>query len=254
MKVKMKITMKEILERCNDCNEFSLSGAADGYIVSKEEVTSAIAAKKEKNKQSLKNYYDKNNLNQNGYPEFDKLYSEIEKECKDFIAKENRETSLNKLRKLYKEMGYSDEYIDLLFKNTFNCSSISDLVGKTTKYGKKNEGYFWNFYHNISNIIDIENNKMKFCISNGKNPIEQIPNELKKYLLRYEVSFYNEVTESSNLIINYYFALNNKTKEYLLKFKTEFDLTDLEDLAIYKGNIVKFYSCTHEKFNSYGQY
>ena len=73
---------------------------------------------------------------------------------------------------------------------------------------------------------------------------------MKEYLIRYESSFYNEVTASGQLMINYYFYLNDKTKDYLLMFKSDFDLEGLEDLAIYKGDDVEFCSCTHEKFNS----
>ena len=55
-----------------------------------------------------------------------------------------------------------------------------------------------------------QNDKTKYCFNDGKNPIEQVPKELKEYLIRYEVSSYNEVTESSGLMINYYFDLNDK--------------------------------------------
>jgi len=51
-------------------------------------------------------------------------------------------------------------------------------------------------------------------------------------------------------MINYYFKLNDETKKYLLKFDNDFCLEPLEDLAIYKDNELKFYSCTHERFNS----
>ena len=38
-------------------------------------------------------------------------------------------------------------------------------------------------------------------------------------------------------------------KKYLLKFRTDFDLQELQDLTLYKNNEVQFYSCTHEKLN-----
>ena len=51
-------------------------------------------------------------------------------------------------------------------------------------------------------------------------------------------------------MINYYFVLNDATKKYLLKFKDDFNMDELEDLTLYKDDQVLFYSCTHEKFNS----
>ena len=122
--------------------------------------------------------------------------------------------------------------------NDFKCSFISSLVGDITKYGNEHTYCFRRFYHDIGKLLDIENDKIEYCLNNGKNPVEQVPQELKEYLIRYETSFYNEVTASSGLMINYYFYLNDKTKEYLLKFKSDFDLEGLEDLAIYKGDDV----------------
>ena len=102
------------------------------------------------------------------------------------------------------------------------------------------------FYQKPTKKFDIYN----FCFNDGKKPIKQVPRKLRDYCIKYEISFFNEVTESSRLMINYYFPLNENTKKYLLKFKTDFDLKELQDLTIYKNNKVKFYSCTHEKFNS----
>ena len=103
-------------------------------------------------------------------------------------------------------------------------------------------------------LIDRENEKNNFCFNEGKEPIKKVPRKLKDYCLKYEVSFFNSVTVSSILMINYYFPLNEYTKKYLLKFKTDFDLKELQDLTIYKNNKVQFYSCTHEGFNSLEKY
>lgn len=51
-------------------------------------------------------------------------------------------------------------------------------------------------------------------------------------------------------MINYYFNLNSETKKYLLKFQDDFCLEPLEDLTLYKEDEIKFYSCTHEGFNT----
>ena len=247
----MKLTMKEILEKYNYCDTFCLTGMVDGYKVSEKEFYDALAYKKKRNRRYLEREYNKYELQQKGYPEFDKLYSEIEQECREFFNEENRQKYINEAYEDYKKWGFSDEQIkNMDIYNHFKCSFIVDLVAQTTKYGNEYKNYFWHFYHELGQHLDIENDKIKYCLNNAKNPIEQVPQELKEYLIRYETSFYNEVTASSGLMINYYFYLNDKTKEYLLKFKSDFDLERLEDLAIYKGDDVEFYSCTHEKFNS----
>ena len=248
----MKLTMKEILEKYNYCDTFCLTGMVNGYKVSEKEFYDALDYKKERNRRYLEREYNKYELQQKGYPEFDKLYSEIEQECKEFYNnEENRQKYIRESYQKYKSWGFSDEQIkDIDISNNFKYSLIVSLVGKTTKYGNEYEDYFHRFYYYVSENLDIENDKTKYCFNNGKNPIEQVPQELKEYLIRYETSFYNEVTASGQLMINYYFYLNNKTKHYLLMFKSDFDLEGLDDLAIYKCDDVEFCSCTHEKFNS----
>ena len=247
----MKLTMKEILEKYNYCDTFCLTGMVDGYKVSEKEFYDALAYKKKRNSQYLEEKYNEYELQQKGYPEFDKLYSEIEQECKEFDNEENRQKYVKETYEKYKEWGFSEERIkDIDIYNRFKYSLIVSLVGKTTKYGNDYKNYFWHFYNYVGQNLDIEDDKIEYCFNNGKNPIEQVPQELKEYLMRYKISFFNRVTESNGLMINYYFYLNDKTKEYLLKFKSDFDLEGLEDLTIYKGDNVEFYSCTHEKINS----
>ena len=98
--------------------------------------------------------------------------------------------------------------------------------------------------------IDRMNDKEKYLSNGVLDPMDVVPKELKEYLLYYEVSFHNEVSTRSILMINYYFVLNDATKKYLLKFKDDFNMDELEDLTLYKDDQVLFYSCTHEKFNS----
>ena len=51
-------------------------------------------------------------------------------------------------------------------------------------------------------------------------------------------------------MINYYFKLNDETKNHLLKYDSDYDLDELQDLTLYQNNKIKFYSCTHEEYNS----
>jgi len=177
------------------------------------------------------------------------LYEEIESECYNFDSEENRQKYFDDYYS-DKKTGISEEQIKRFKEKIFRCSFIADNVGKTTKYGNEHSGFFRNLYHDIAMNIDREKDKKEFCVSDGVSPLEQIPEELKEHFLYYEISFFNAVTISGGLMINYYFKLNNESKKYLLKFKNDFYINELEDLTFYKNGKEKFYSCTHEQFNS----
>jgi len=251
----MGLTMKKILDKYSDCDVFSLIGRVFECNITEEEFLSSLVKVEEKNKEEKRKIYENSKDKFVDYPEFDKLYEEIKKECYDFDCEENRKFYLNKhfgneKIEQYKKIGITEERINEIKKDFFQCSFIADNVGKTTKYGYDNRGFFWGLYHDIAMMIDREKKKDVYCIFNGKSPLEQIPEELKEHFLYYEVSYFNSVTTSGGLMINYYFELNNETKKYLLQFRNDFYIRDLEDLAFYKNNEVKFYSCTHEGFNS----
>ena len=249
------MTMKEILEKYSLCDMFSLTGKIYNCCITEQEYLNALREIKNKDMEELKKFYDEHQREYESYPSFDKLYSEIEKECYEYNSEENKKKYLEeKFDKEfyfeYKKMFMSDSEINKIRENFFHCSFIADEVGKTTRYGNDNPKLFRLFYSRISMLIDRENEKNNFCFNEGEEPIMKVPIELRDYCLKCQVSFFNSVTESSRLMINYYFPLNDNTKKYLLKFKTDFDLEELQDLTIYKNNKIQFYSCTHEKFNS----
>ena len=124
----MGLTTKKILERYNDCDSFSLTGKivkykftipeeeyieatkdlgikeieefdkqfATFYKVTKKDFQNAINNIKEKEKKELKQLYKSYKEELKDYPSFEDLYIEIEKECKDFDNKENRQFYINK--------------------------------------------------------------------------------------------------------------------------------------------------------------
>jgi len=283
----MGLTMKKILNMFDDCNKFSLTGNVsrynitisqeefekemekinpnerqkylekylEKYTITEEEFLNALQKIEESNKEVKRKIYEDNKEKFVNYPEFDELYDEIKKECYEFDSEENRQIYINKhfgdeKIEQYKRVGKTDEDIDKIKNRFFHCSFISDNVGKSTKYGSEYRNFFWNLYHDIAMMVDRQRDKDMYCISGGKSPLEQIPDELKEHFLYYEVSFNNAVTISGGLMINYYFKLNEQTKKYLLQFRNDFALTGLEDLTLYKDDEVKFSSCTHEGFNS----
>lgn len=254
----MKLTMKQILDKFSDCDKFSLTIRANGYNITEEEFTLAINKKEQETKKEIRQIYEQNKEQFINYPGFEQLYEEIKQECYAFDCNKNREKYIKqafdeKNVEIFKRFGKTDEEIEEIKKNFFHCSFITGEVGKTTKYGNENRNLFWKIYHEIAMNIDREKDKEYYCINSGKNLLEVIPKELKNYLVCYEISYSNAVTVSSRIMINYYFKLNDTTKKYLLKFKNDFYLDELEDLTLYKDNEIKFYSCTHEKFNSIEQ-
>lgn len=245
--------MKKILNQYSDCDVFSLTGEVSGLNVTEEEFVGAINKMEQTNKEVKRKQYNENQIA--NCPDYEVLYEEIKKECFEFDCEQNKEKYLNKhfdaeMIQTYKAVGFSDEKIEEIKKDFFHCSFITDEVGKTTKYGKENPGFFWHLYHDIALNIDRSKTQEKYCTKDGKNPVEVLPNVLKNNLLYYEMSFSNAVTTSSILKINYYFKLNDETKKYLCKFKNDFALKELQDLTLYKNDEIKFYSCTHERYNS----
>lgn len=247
----MGLTMKKILNEFSECDMFSLTGRIlkydinlpkeeleremeklsledrkkyleqyiVNYRVTEEEIIDALNKVEDYCKEEKRKIYENSKDKFVNYPKFDDLYEEIKKECYEFNSKgEGR--------------------------------FIADCVGSKTKYGNEHRGFFYSLYHDISMNIERQKDKDKYCNKDGMDPLEQIPNEIKKEFLYYEISYFNSVTVSSLPMINYYFKLNNKTKDYLLKFRNDFCLDKLEDLTFYKDGEIKFFSCTHELFNS----
>ena len=247
----MGLTMKKILNEFSECDVFSLTGKAFKYDISisdeelekdmgklslkdrkkyleqyivnyrvtEEEIIDALNKVEDYCKEEKRKIYENSKDKFVNYPKFDDLYEEIKKECYEFNSKgEGR--------------------------------FIADCVGSKTKYGNEHRGFFYSLYHDISMNIERQKDKDKYCNKDGMDPLEQIPDEIKDEFLYYEISYFNSVTVSSVPMINYYFKLNDKTKDYLLKFRNDFCLDELEDLAFYKDDEIKFFSCTHELFNS----
>lgn len=215
-----KMSMQELLEKFESCEMFSLTGDISRVKITDNDKFQTLKEIKEVNKEYLHKQYN-DLLEQKILIPFDELYEEIEKEC-------------------------------LLFKEKYGNSFICDQVGKSTKHHNP-YGYFWHFYHLVSLNLERENYLDELIKTNNNlKPLDKIKNEvLKNNLIKYELSFQNNCTESSILMINYYFYLNEDTKKWLLQFANDFEIIgNLQDLAFYKNEKVVFSSCTHEQFNS----
>ena len=132
----------------------------------------------------------------------------------------------------------------------FLCDKVH--VGKTLY--QEPQQFFWHAYHDLqflieceSNIDLVENNQFEYL---EKNTIINDLRTLKPWLISFNTSYSWHCTTTNRLSIVFKFQLNEETKKYLLKFKTDYDLKGLEDLAFYKGEKLLFSSCTHERFHA----
>lgn len=229
----MGITMKRILEKYSSADTFSLTCRFYNYDVTDEEFLDALDKIEEHDKMAMKKWYEDDKEKFVNYSNFEQFYNEIKQECYDFVNENNNQKYIN---------------------DYFHCSYITDQVGKTTKYGYEHKSFFLQLYRNISMNIDRLKAKDIYCTSGGIKPLEQIPDELKQHFLKYKISYYNPVTSTSGLMINYFFQLNEDTKKYLCRFRNDYcveELVPFEDFALYKDKNVVFCSCTHERFNSH---
>jgi len=223
--------MKELLEQYKDCDTFSLTYKDDNIYVSEDKKNEAINNVIELTKKELKKKYNKI-YKKYKLIEFDDLYNEIEKECNELYNKHFNE--------------YDKE-------DSYEYSFAGDFVGEETSYNEPFD-FFWEFYHDVGENLDRKH--LIESIFNKKHkmdPLDLIESDtLKNNLIKYEISFYNHSIISRKIMVNYYFKLNNDTKEVLNTFKnvSEVNINQLEDLGLYKKNKVMFSTCTNENVNN----
>ena len=116
----------------------------------------------------------------------------------------------------------------------------------------KSKPYNYHTDYEMSLIDELDNRKKLFLFNGKTDPKDEIPEQLKGSFIEYQVSFQNHVSVCYDLLrINYFFKLDEDSKKYLLEFDTDFDLKNFDDLTIYKNGEVKFYSNTHERYNTF---
>ena len=224
-------TMGELLEKYSDCDEFSLTGYTSEKITS--EKANEIAERERKiAEEECKRLYDKEN--EGGLPPFETLLKDVREECAEFTVKK---------RKRFPEKKYG-KYIA-----SFICDFVMDE--KTKYYG---QDFLWHFYsvlgRECDNIAYI-NDRVLSGSADDDVFAESDCEFLRDKVLRVETGFENHCTQTSELMKTYYFPLNEKTKEWLLTKKDDYDFEfDFADLAFYKNGKLRFSSCTHERFHN----
>ncbi len=132
----------------------------------------------------------------------------------------------------------------------FLCDQVYE--GKT-KYVNPTE-FFWHAYHSMTLIIECQENAKKQLEEKAKIE-ERVLKDLEylqPHIIFAKLSYSWHCTTSSALSVVFRFKLNEETKKYLLRFKDDYALRGLEDLALYRGDKLLFSSCTHEGFHNDG--
>lgn len=219
---------------CSECDVFSLSSVAPISSIPQKDKEDLLKNHLVSVKKLLKERYDYFSETEKNLPDFETVFHEIVDECESF-------------------------YKNLCFKNENKLKHdgspfICDHVGKDTKYSKP-LNLFWHFYHEIQNAMFSlsELQKLPSCEKFDIHKIitDQQDAILIKNFIKYEYTYSTHCTIGILQLV-LYFKLNDKTKNWLMQFKTDFDLenSNFEDLAIYKKDKIEFSSCTHERFNS----
>lgn len=194
---------------------------------SKDNASEAVKGMENATISRLKQYYEKycDKISKVTDKSFDELITDIKKEIESAIAKG-------------KKLGRPVFMCDMVYK------------GKT-KYSEPQE-FFWHTYHDIQFMYECKEN-----IERAKAERELVEKSivedlylLKPHLISARLSYSWHCTTTSQLSIVCKFKLNDDTEKYLSRFKTDYDLRGLEDLALYRGDKLLFSSCTHEGFHT----
>ncbi len=221
--------MQYLLDKYSDCDSFSLCALVVDNSITQEEATRSLLENQALNKTKLQELY--NTYKDQISEDFETIYREVLAECKEF-------------QKTVKAKN-SDEF--------YHCSFICDQVGQTTKYFTPTE-FFWHLYLTLGMELDQNEELDKLLSSDKTSSISLLTTpeyaELKPYLIEFKYTFQTHCTTCGNLQIEMRFSLNEQTKRWLLKHKNDYDFDgELQDLAFYKNNKLRFSSCTHEGFH-----
>lgn len=164
-------------------------------------------------------------------PSFKKIYADLENEYKAYCRQNSALIEAND--------GYG------CFTDVFS--------GEREKYNSLDE--LWHAYSAVDFTGTCEYILEKLKKEQTERPLtEELESDenkaLKDNLIKTEVTFVWHCTSSSELSKVFYFKLNEQTIVWLKKFKSDYDLELLEDLAFYKKGKLLFSSCTHERFHS----
>lgn len=172
---------------------------------------------------------------------YEKQYEDIKR-----TTSKSFETLINEIKEeIFLDMKRAEKNNNMVFL----CDKVYD---EKTKYYMPKE-FFWHVYQDLQFLFMCQKDMERKILLREKSPENNLDIEdlklLKPYLISVALSYSWHCTTTSQLSIVFKFKLTDETKKYLLQFKTDYDLKQLEDLALYKGDKLLFSSCTHEQFH-----
>ena len=222
------LDMRGLLEKYEGmADSFVLVGACEQESLSKEEKELARhEIEKDTLERGLAAYQRLSDEERALLPDFQTLCADIREEIRAYIKENGREAAM------------------------FLCDRQSE--GKT-RY-QKPQNFLWHLYIDLQRLEDFE-----VCNAAAADPalITSLDAPLNSEKLRVLKPYLISITPTCSwhcttggLSKVYRFRLTEETKNWLLQYKTDYDLDELEDLAFYKGEKLLFSSCTHEGFHS----
>lgn len=229
-----KIDMAGLIEMFGEtADRFSLTCPYNGYNENGRifyKISAELAGIAEREiKEWAKHVAQKQLKDCDNLPPFAELYAEIEREYRDYYSKNEK---------------FAEEHDG----NVFMCDRFSE--GKT-KFTEPDG--LWHVYNNVEFAENCARVLKKMQDSDVEKPLcSELDDEevLKNNLREVKVGFFWHCTVSGELSKTFFFELNEDTEKWLLQFKNDYDLDNLQDLAFYNGDELLFSSCTHEGFHT----
>lgn len=226
-----KLDMQGLLEKYLPlADSFSLTCAYGEYGISEEKANEALKTVREDcYKTAEAQFLLAAESERKKLPPFKTIYADIEKEYREYCREHSALIDANDGYACFSDVFSGDKVYSSLYElwHTYNEVDFAGTCEYILEKLKKCEN---------SRPIDKE-------LDCGENAV------LKDNLIKTEVTFVWHCTRSAELSKVFHIKLNEDTVGWLKKFKTDYDLDALEDLAFYKKGKLLFSSCTHERFH-----
>ena len=129
---------------------------------------------------------------------------------------------------------------------------LCDLVHRNKTHFSEPQEFCWHLYHSVSLIFEqaYEIGRYVGGVDADNFPCDPKYAPLKPYLLSVTPTCSWHCTQTSQPHYVYRFRLTDETAAWLLQYRSDYDLEELQDLAFYRGEKLLFSSCTHEGFHN----
>ena len=226
-----KLDMAELIEKYLPlADSFSLTCAYGKNAISAQQAAEALKrVKEEMYARAEAQFMCISEEERKKLPSFKEIYSDIEKEYQDYCGQNSALIEANDGYACFTDVFSGDRIYSSLEElwHAYNAVDFTGTCAYILEKLKENENT-----RSVTEELETDENK---C--------------LKDNLIKTEITFCWHCT-MGELSKVFYFKLNDDTVNWLKKFKTDYDLDILEDLAFYKNGKLLFSSCTHERFHT----